>query len=399
MGRGISLHVGLNRIDPRHYGTAGILFGCVNDARTMASLARAGGYEPSVLIDAQATAGAVLDFIRSAADQLRPGDSLLFTYAGHGAQVTDRTGDDADGRDETLCTFDRMILDDELAACWHRFRAGVRIVFISDSCHSGTVARELLARFAAAGARGLAVPSPLPRALPIDTSIGAYRRHRDLYVQARSAVAGARATEPAASALLLAACQDHQTAGDLPDHGVFTHALLRAWDDGRFTGGWTGLFERARARMPAGQTPNLLRIGPPDPALEATRPFGVPRPITPIHPGGPVNHPDAVIQPIFPDFDYSWRNRSRELGAADPANGTSRCVFEVNLDRSLVEGKSDEEVFRLLCTQGVDVLMDCWLTARQVQSAAPRQRGGGEVSCSVDSKGNASCTGSVRFSF
>jgi hypothetical protein len=39
--------------------------------------------------------------------------------------------------------YDRQLIDNELYALWARFRPGVRICVISDSCHSGTVTRDL----------------------------------------------------------------------------------------------------------------------------------------------------------------------------------------------------------------------------------------------------------------
>jgi hypothetical protein len=41
MAKGLSLHIGLNRIDPNHYaGWSGTLNACENDARAMQDIAR-----------------------------------------------------------------------------------------------------------------------------------------------------------------------------------------------------------------------------------------------------------------------------------------------------------------------------------------------------------------------
>jgi metacaspase-1 len=71
--RGISLHIGLNRIDPSHYGTDGWLAGAENDANAMQQLAVAIGYRTSVLLTASARADAILATIRDAASQLTAG--------------------------------------------------------------------------------------------------------------------------------------------------------------------------------------------------------------------------------------------------------------------------------------------------------------------------------------
>lgn len=46
--------------------------------------------------------------------------------------------------DETLCFYDRMLLDDELYALLAQFRDGVRVHAVFDSCHSGTVYMDIL---------------------------------------------------------------------------------------------------------------------------------------------------------------------------------------------------------------------------------------------------------------
>ncbi len=35
-----------------------------------------------------------------------PGDSLFFSFSGHGSQTVDYSGDEGDGRNETLCPCD-----------------------------------------------------------------------------------------------------------------------------------------------------------------------------------------------------------------------------------------------------------------------------------------------------
>src|SRR5688572_30372004 len=75
MAKGISLHVGLNRIDPKHYGTEGLLAGCVNDARAMESIARTRGFQATVMIDREATSKRVVDWLTSTARAAKAGDT------------------------------------------------------------------------------------------------------------------------------------------------------------------------------------------------------------------------------------------------------------------------------------------------------------------------------------
>lgn len=63
-------------------------------------------------------------------------DLTVVFYSGHGAQVRDASGDEADGLDEALCMWDGYWLDDNLAACCREAAAGT-VVFVLDCCHSG----------------------------------------------------------------------------------------------------------------------------------------------------------------------------------------------------------------------------------------------------------------------
>lgn len=78
-------------------------------------------------------------------------EELLFYYSGHGWHQKDKDGDEKDGKDETIAPYDtlpkpseriveNMISDDEIAAVVKRLRAK-KVIFIFDSCHSGTVSR------------------------------------------------------------------------------------------------------------------------------------------------------------------------------------------------------------------------------------------------------------------
>src|SRR5262245_37245617 len=102
MARGISIHIGLNIVDPTCYnGWDGQLSGCLNDALDMQAIANSLGYSSSLITDGQATAANVVRAIGQAAQQLNPDDILLLTYSGHGGQVQDANGDEPDGFDET----------------------------------------------------------------------------------------------------------------------------------------------------------------------------------------------------------------------------------------------------------------------------------------------------------
>src|SRR5829696_9929873 len=181
---GRSLHIGLNRVDPAHYnGWNGALNACEFDANDMETLAKSRGFETSKLLTQEATAGAIIAAIEDAVSGLGPGDIFLCSYSGHGSQVADTNDDEPDRSDETWVAYDRQIVDDELYALWGRFAPDVRIFVLSDSCHSGTVVRDIEAKVPdpVSTRQKAAAESPRYRALPRDVMIATYRANARLY--------------------------------------------------------------------------------------------------------------------------------------------------------------------------------------------------------------------------
>src|SRR5690606_24690515 len=218
--------------------------------------------------------------IADAAAKLKAGDVFMFTYAGHGSQVPDFNSDEDDGADETLCLYDGMLIDDEIYELWSKFADDVRIVMISDSCHSGTVSR------AARTVQPAAVdgaPLVRTRLLPLALAMKTFRNHRDFYMalgrQHRGPDERVLTRELdmplRCPVLLVAGCQDNQESQDGVGNGRFTQELLRVWDEGRFDGDWTTLASRIVANMPPNQTPRLTLIGRSPEALAAGMPFSI----------------------------------------------------------------------------------------------------------------------------
>jgi hypothetical protein len=267
---GLSIHIGLNHVDPKHYeGWNGELASCVADARDMCALARKEGFDTSPpLLNEQATAKAVTAALRAAAKALVKGDLLLLTYSGHGGQVTDTNGDEeGDMLDETWLLFDRQLVDDELYDLWGEFRAGVRILVTSDSCHSGTVSRAAPPPFAAAG--------PRVRAMPRSVGIAVERAHRGLYRAVQDAHPGSETARVRASVLLISGCMDNQLSTDGAKNGAFTERLKKVWNGGRFNGSYRRFRDSIRAGMPPTQCPNYCIVGTPSRAFEAQKPFTI----------------------------------------------------------------------------------------------------------------------------
>jgi hypothetical protein len=281
MATGRSIHIGLNSVDPAHYdGWDGTLTACEFDANDMQKLAESRGFQSSKLLTHEATAAAVTAEIEKAAEGLSSGDFLFLTYSGHGGQVPDKNGEgESDRSDETWVLYDRELVDDELYALWAKFKPGVRIFVLSDSCHSGTVLRKfdeddpvpnVLAKRETADAQ-----SPRLRALPLDVQVNTYRAHQDEYDEIQKLVPSSSEATIEATALLISGCQDDQTSQDGMSNGLFTGTLLEVWNDGAWSGGYDSFHKAIIAKMPADQQPNYMTVGTTNSAFEQQDPLEI----------------------------------------------------------------------------------------------------------------------------
>ena len=277
VARGLSLHIGLNSVSGAAYGGwTGPLAACEFDANDMAAIAKSKGMKPTVLLSKKGTRANALAGMRAAAKALKSGDLFFLTYSGHGGQVPDVTGEEADKQDETWCLFDGQLIDDELYYELSRFKAGVRILVLSDSCHSGTVTRAAPPPNATATQR--------PKLMPAAVAMRTYREHQAFYDKLQRDVAKAAGTAPVdpdtalagvaisgrlggivktfnPAVVLISGCQDNQTSMDGDHNGAFTEQLLKAWNHGAFKGNYANLHARVKAGLPASQSPNLFTLG------------------------------------------------------------------------------------------------------------------------------------------
>lgn len=279
--KALSLHIGINLVNPAAYGGwDGPLAACEFDARDMAALARSKGMLPTVLMTKKATRAATLAALRKAATTLKSGDFYFISYSGHGGQVPDTNRDEPDRKDETWCLFDGQLIDDELYLQLSRFAAGVRIVVLSDSCHSGSVTRERTPPPPPPGQRSKLMPEAVARRVynenkafydglqadvakaagkkaPVDPDAAlAALAHTGAAAQAASLVGTLKA-----AVVLVSGCQDNQTSMDGENNGAFTEQLLKVWNHGAFVGSYGSFHARIRAKLPASQSPNLFTLG------------------------------------------------------------------------------------------------------------------------------------------
>jgi hypothetical protein len=281
--KALSLHLGLNAVSGAAYeGWTGPLEACEFDARDMAALAKGQGMKPTVLLTKKATRAALLAGMRSAAKALKAGDLFFLSYSGHGGQVPDTNKDEPDRKDETWCLFDGQLIDDELYLELSRFAAGVRILVLSDSCHSGSVTRERTPPPPPPGARAKLMPEAVGQRVyaankdfydKLQAAVANQAKHEAKVVDPDAALAQVAVTGPAATAsalvgsfkpavLLISGCMDNQTSLDGEHNGLFTEKMLKVWNQGKFSGTYASFHARIRAAMPANQSPNLFALGP-----------------------------------------------------------------------------------------------------------------------------------------
>merc|ERR1719221_1312164 len=141
------------------------------------------------MYDEECTKENVADKIRQIGNECQEGDFFVFYYSGHGTNLKDQSGDEADGQDEAFCfvtpdgqiNYDSCMSDDDFAdVITESFDEGVKLIILTDCCHSGIIA---------------------------DFGKEAW--------QGRKAIS-------------IAGCLDNQTSGDIGRGGIFTHSMLLA---------------------------------------------------------------------------------------------------------------------------------------------------------------------------
>jgi hypothetical protein len=222
-----ALLIGINR-----YRIPGAdLRGCVNDVKNMRrTLVKYCGFKARdirVLTDFGATKKAMQAAIATLVAKGRKGDVLYVHYSGHGSNVPDRNGDEADRRDEILCPTDLdwkdPLADDWLRTTFNKLKPGVRLTVVMDCCHSGTNTRAIASPDAPVINRYL--PSPWDimaqesRRRLRGTVKGTLRKSRRA-ARRRSDVLEANIGE-----VLITGCRDTQTSADAYIGGSYNGAL------------------------------------------------------------------------------------------------------------------------------------------------------------------------------
>lgn len=207
------------------------LRGCVNDVNNLQKvLTQYYGFaskDITALTDLKATKKAMQAAIQKLIAGGKKGDVLLLHYSGHGSNVPDDDGDEADKREEILCPTDLdwkdPFRDDWLRKTFDKLKAGVSLTVIMDCCHSGTNTRAIQ-------------PPDVPikeRYLPSPWDLVATESGRKLRGtvkgELRSSSRAKRKKSDVVHAdiceLLITGCRDTQTSADAFINGTYNGAL------------------------------------------------------------------------------------------------------------------------------------------------------------------------------
>lgn len=264
MPKGISLHIGLNKIDSKHYGTEGLLKGAAFDAKYMKTIAADESFSRIQLCctPETTTRKIVIDAIELASKELVEGDTFLLTYSGHGGRLPNLNGDiESNDEDQTWCLYDGQLIDDELKSLWKSFEKGVRIIIVSDSCFAGSInkwngsliQRNLLLR---------------KKVLDNEVLLDIYNRHKNFY----DGILKKKNTpdkDIGAAILLISSCKDTEVSIDGDLNGTFTASFKKAFRDGPYDN-YNQLMKNVKV---SGQTTVIRNDGNPAYSFDSKKPF------------------------------------------------------------------------------------------------------------------------------
>lgn len=229
----VAICVGLTSVNPYAYGGwAGDCPGCDIDAKGLYNLFVKKGFTSKLILNSDATWTQVRGTIVSAAKDLKPGDLLVIAMSGHGGQLPDDNGDEADGQDETLCLWDGQVRDDEMLKLINSFPS-IRLVLINDQCHSEGNFRAMA------------------RVAQRVISLGYWgNRQAKPIIEVKPTWSG--------QLIQFAGCREASYSYGGSTGGTWTQSLLEAYKD---TLTWKSWFDAGKLKMPGNQVPQWVEYG------------------------------------------------------------------------------------------------------------------------------------------
>lgn len=240
-------------------GTDSDLSGCINDAEDWATALSARGFTVQKLLNGSASKARMVDAIEKLLGSAPASSTCVITYSGHGTWAPDDSGDEPDGRDEGLCPHDidtvGPLLDDEIRVLFTNRPAGVKLILLSDSCHSGSVTRG----------DDSDVDPEMPRArfLPPAT----WLKGKGLPKSNAPLSATTNGLANAGTDVLISGCTDKQFSWDTSfggrPNGAFTYYALKTLDKLPPGATYESWFKAIRSYLPSTRCPqNPQLLGP-----------------------------------------------------------------------------------------------------------------------------------------
>ncbi len=207
------------------------LRGCVNDVKNVANaLNKWCGFSKSgirTVTDFRCTTARMKDEIKKLVEGAKPGDVLYLHFSGHGSNVPDKNGDEADGRDEILCPTDldwkNPLTDDWIGKQFDKVPASANLTVVFDCCHSGTATRAFQPPDAKVISRFLPCPLDIVAAESGRSLRGKVKRGRKK--SRRKKKKRGNITIEKRPEIFISGCKDDQTSADAYIRGSYNGAL------------------------------------------------------------------------------------------------------------------------------------------------------------------------------
>jgi hypothetical protein len=176
-----------------------------------------------ILTDSRATKANIIAGLKWLLTPMAGVDRLIYYYSGHGSWAIDTDHDEPDGRDETICPHDYatagMISDDDFRKMFSTLKPGITLEAIFDSCHAGSITRDMDLAMAASTEQQVNIRFVEP---PVDHALF-WEGNPALPLKGLLRSTGSKQVVlvPGMNHIVWAACRDDQTSAEVPISGTF----------------------------------------------------------------------------------------------------------------------------------------------------------------------------------
>jgi hypothetical protein len=229
------LNVGVNKYSPSYYGKGNNLSQCITDATRLNELFETTFKATSILLK-DSTAKEFTSAIDQLTNTAKENDLVVITVSSHGTYQ-----DTGNKRATGLCMTNKVVWDYEVRELIKKFAKGVRVLVITDACHSESTFR-LLGKNAPEGLKKRFLQ--LPKAATILPTKGSKTQFKCAFIH-------------------MASCNIYQPSYETKAGGAWTNALLEAIEAHQDEGSYYKVFQTAvkvLSKNPFQQSPVLDHV-------------------------------------------------------------------------------------------------------------------------------------------